>query len=125
HTFTTELLIDEGGPFSGKRLADIRLPDLPPLAPAEIERGGQVIPAPRPDHVLQGGDRLVFAGPVSAMLGLRSLPGLQLAPDHAFDRANPQRQLVELLVSPRCPLIGRRGGDGPFPPRYNAAVRAV
>jgi di/tricarboxylate transporter len=50
---------------------------------------------------------------------------LNVAPDHAFDRADPQRQLAELLVSPRCPLIGRRVGDGTFRQRYNAAVIAV
>jgi di/tricarboxylate transporter len=124
-TFTTEIVVEAGSPYAGRRLADIRVQDLPPLAPVEIERGGQVIPAPRPDHVLQAGDRLVFAGPVAALLALRSRPGLVLARDHAFLRDSPQRQLVELLVSPRCPLIGRRVGDGTFRQRYNAAVIAV
>lgn len=124
-TFTTEILIDRGGPCEGKRLADIRVQDLPALAPVEIQRAGVVIPAPRPDHVLQAGDRLVFAGPVAALLALRGHPGLQVAPDHAFDRSSPHRQIAELLISPRCPLIGRRVGDGTFRQRYNAAVIAV
>lgn len=124
-TFTTEILIDTDSAYAGKRLADIRVPDLPPLAPVEIERGGRVIPAPRPDHVLQTGDRLVFAGPVAALLAIRSHPGLSLAPDPGFHRENPQRQFAELLISPRCPLIGRRVGDGTFRQRYNAAVIAV
>ena len=124
-TFTTEILIDADSPYAGKRLADIRVHDLPPLAPVEIERGGRVIPAPRPDHVLQVGDRLVFAGPVAALLALGSHPGLTLARDSMFHRENPQRHFVELLVSPRCPLIGRRVGDGTFRGRYNAAVIAV
>jgi di/tricarboxylate transporter len=124
-TFTTEILIDPGGPYAGRRLADIRVEDLPALAPVEIERGGRVIPAPRPDHVLQSGDRLVFAGPAAALLALRSHPGLSLARDQYFHRDNPQRQFVELMVSPRCPLIGRRVGDGTFRQRYNAAVIAV
>jgi di/tricarboxylate transporter len=125
HTFTTEILIDNGGPYAGTRLADVRVQDLPALAPVEIVRDGRVIPAPRPDHVLRGGDRLVFAGPVGALLALRGHAGLNVAPDHAFDRSDPQRQLVELLISPRCPLIGRRVGDGTFRQRYNAAVIAV
>jgi len=124
-TFTTEIVIDPDSAYAGKRLADIRVPDLPPLAPVEIARGGQVIPAPRPDHVLQRGDRLVFAGPVAALLALRNHPGLSLARDPEFHRQNPQRHLVELLISPRCPLIGRRVGDGTFRQRYNAAVIAV
>jgi di/tricarboxylate transporter len=124
-TFTTEILVDPGGPCPGRRLADIRVDDLSALAPVEIERGGRVIPAPRPDHVLQGGDRLVFAGPAAALLALGSHPGLSVARDPQFHRENPQRQFLELLVSPRCPLIGRRVGDGTFRQRYNAAVIAV
>lgn len=124
-TFTTEILIDADSAYVGKRLADIRVRDLPPLAPVEIEREGHVIPAPRLDHVLRGGDRLVFAGPVAALLALRDHPGLSLARDPVFHHENPQRQLVELLISPRCPLIGRRVGDGTFRQRYNAAVIAV
>lgn len=93
-TFTTEIVIDPGSPYSGKRLADIRVPDLPRLAPVEIERGGRIIPAPRPDHVLQTGDRLVFAGPAAALLAIGSHPGLSLARDAGFHRENPQRQFV-------------------------------
>lgn len=124
-TFTTEVLIDAEGPYSGKRLGDIQVPGLPTLTPVEIDRRGQVIPAPRPDHVLQGADRLVFAGPVADLLVLHSHSGLSMAPDHTFRSDDPQRSLVELLISDRCPLIGRRVGDGTFRKRYNAAVIAV
>lgn len=124
-TFTTEIVIEPSGPYAGRRLADIRVEDASALAPVEIERGGRVIPAPRPDHVLQGGDRLVFAGPVAALLALGNHHGLSLARDQRFHRDNPQRQFVELLISSRCPLIGRRVGDGTFRQRYNAAVIAV
>src|SRR5690606_27098028 len=102
-----EVLIDAEGPYSGKRLGDIQVPGLPTLTPVEIDRRGQVIPAPRPDHVLQGADRLVFAGPVADLLVLHSHSGLSMAPDHTFRSDDPQRSLVELLISDRCPLIGR------------------
>jgi di/tricarboxylate transporter len=124
-TFTSEILVEPDGPYVGKRLADIRVPNLPSLVPVEIERQGKVIPAPRVDHVVQGGDRLVFAGAAAAMLALRRHPGLTVAPDQRFQRENPQRQFAELLISPRCPLIGRPVGDGTFRQRYNAAVIAV
>lgn len=123
--FVTELVVDEDSPHAGKRLADIRVADLEPIAPAEIVRGDQVIPAPRPDHVLLAGDRLAFVGPVASILALRSYRGFAIAPDHAFRSDDPRRSLVELLVSGRCPLIGHRVGDGTFRKRYNAAVLAV
>jgi len=124
-TFVTELVVDPEGPYVGKRLADIRLGTLPGLAPVDILRGDQVIPAPRPDHVVQGGDRLAFVGPVASILALRSNAGFALPPDLEFSLEDPRRRLVELLVSPLCPLVGRRVGDGTFRKRYNAAVLAV
>ncbi len=124
-TFTTEILVDADGPYAGKRIAEIELPDIGPIAPVEIERRGRVIPAPRADHVLEPGDRLVFAGPVAAMLALKRHSGLTVAPDHAFQLDKAERQFVELLISPRCPLVGRSVGDGTFRSRYNAAVIAV
>lgn len=124
-TFTTEILVDADGPYAGKRIAEIELPDLGPIAPVEIERRGRVIPAPRADHVLESGDRLVFAGPVATVLALKRHAGLTVAPDHAFQLDRAERQFAELLISPRCPLVGRRVGDGTFRSRYNAAVIAV
>lgn len=123
--FVTELVVDPDGPYAGRRLADIRVSDLPPLAPAEIVRADQVIPAPRPDHVVHGGDRLAFVGPVASILTLRAHPGFSLAPDPEFRTDDPRRSLVELLISVHCPLIGHRVGDGTFRKRYNAAVLAV
>jgi di/tricarboxylate transporter len=125
HTFTTEILVDRDGSYAGKRIAEIELADIGPIAPVEIERRGRVIPAPRADHVLESGDRLVFAGPVAAMLALKRHSGLTVAPDHAFQLEKAERQFAELLISPRCPLLGRRVGDGTFRSRYNAAVIAV
>ena len=122
--FVTELIVDPEGPHAGKRLADIRVGDLPRLAPVEIVREGQVIPAPRPDHVVRAGDRLAFVGPVATILTLRAHPGFLLA-EQEFRFDDPRRSLVELLVSNRCPLIGHRVGEGTFRKRYNAAVLAV
>ncbi len=125
HHFVTELIVDPAGPHVGKRLADISVGDLPRLAPVEIVRRGQVIPAPRPDHVVQADDRLAFVGPAATILTLRAHRGLLLPEDHEFALEDPRRTLVELLVSTRCPLVGRRVGDGTFRRRYNAAVIAV
>ncbi len=123
--FVTEIVVDPDGPHVGKRLADIHVGELPLLAPAEIVRDEKVIPAPRPDHVLRGGDRLAFVGPVASILTLRSHPGFSLASDHEFRLDDPRRSIAELLISQHCPLIGHRVGDGSFRKLYNAAVLAV
>jgi di/tricarboxylate transporter len=125
--FTAEFIVDADGGLPGKRLRDVKLPVLTGLHPVEIDRGGRIIPAPRADEVLEAGDRLVFAAPAAEVLALHTSPGLTPAPDHLFGPAETARDrvLVELVVSNRCPLIGRTVGDGSFRRLYDAAVIAV
>jgi di/tricarboxylate transporter len=84
-----------------------------------------VIPAPRPDHIVQGGDTLILGGPAAHILTLHSTPGLTVSPEHHFTIEDTKRELLELLISPRCPLVGRVVGDGSFRSHYGAAVIAV
>ncbi len=122
--FTTEVIVEPDGPLAGRRLLDVRIQNVPRLAPVEIHRQGHLIPAPRPDHVILGGDRLVVAGPSASVLALHSHHGLKTAESAAFVPKGT-RELVELVISSRCPLIGRQVGDGSFRRLYNAAVIAV
>lgn len=123
--FTSEVLVPADSKYAGKRLLDVDVPELGRFAPLEIVRGGTVVPAPRPDHVLQAGDRLVFAGPAATILALHDHPGLTTAPSQAFDVRDPKRTLAELVISARCPLVGDVVGEGTFRRHYNAAVIAV
>ncbi|MEN9580074.1 MAG: hypothetical protein RJA70_3083 [Pseudomonadota bacterium] len=124
-TFVTEVLISAESRFLGRRLADVKIPDVPKLLPLEIIRGDQVIPAPRADHVLQLGDRLAFAGPAALMLALKRHPDFLLAETTRFESTMDKRVLVELVLAARCPLIGANVGQGGFRRRYNAAIVAV
>jgi di/tricarboxylate transporter len=125
--FTTELTVDVGGPYADKRLADIRFGDVPGLQPVAIYRAGLMIPAPDAQQRLRAGDRLVFAGPAPSVLELHRMQGLTVAEDRAFevDEVAQGGALVELVVSERCPLVGRIVGDGSFRRTYGAAVLAV
>lgn len=127
-TFTTEVLVDAGGPLVGRRLAEVQRPDQPALYPVEIERAGALIPAPTGDTVLQAGDRLVLSGAGAATVALHRVPGLTPAVDRTFASAGEGRQaraLYELVIAQRCPLVGHRVGDGSFRRHYGAAVLAV
>jgi di/tricarboxylate transporter len=119
--FTAELLVEAGGPLAGKRLGDVSAPGLRGFAPVEIQRGEVVIAAPSSDHILEASDRLLFAAPSAEILEVHGLRGLApLHRDHG-----PAGVLVEAVVGQRCPLVGRRVGDGSFRAHYGAAVIAV
>ena len=125
--FTTELTVDPDGPVAGKALADIRIGDVPGLYPVAIYRAGIMLPAPGKQERLRAGDRLVITGPASSVLELPRMAGLTVTEDRAFDAKEVAKggELVELVVSGKCPLVGRIVGDGSFRRHYGGAVLAV
>lgn len=124
-TFTTELLVNPEGPLVGRRLAEVRRGDRLALHPVEIDRRGTILPAPSPEEVLQAGDRLVLAGAAAAAVAVHRIDGLDPTVDRVADSQAARRHVFELVVSPRCPLVGRTVGDGSFRRHYNGAVMAV
>jgi di/tricarboxylate transporter len=127
YLYTTELLLEAGSPLVGRSIEDAGLRHLPGAFLAELDRGETVLPAVEPTTRLQAGDRLVFVGPREAVLDLKRLPGLVAAPEQAskLGTRGEDRVLVEAVVSPRNPLIGRTIRDGEFRSAYNAVVVAV
>src|SRR5690606_24144444 len=125
-SFTARFAVVPDGPLVGKRLADVSVPDLPALAPFEIERAGSPVPAPRPDEILRAGDHLLVSAAVGEVLALHRTPGLLPVTDHAFGReGGRKRVLIELVVSTHCPLVGAPVGQGSFRRHYDAAVVAI
>ena len=69
-----------GGILEGKTVASAGLRSLPGLYLVRIERENHhIVSAPSPDDILQGGDKLFFAGVVDSVLSLRQIRGLRLA----------------------------------------------
>jgi di/tricarboxylate transporter len=126
-SFTGGFAVVDGGPLVGKRLRDVRAPDLPALNPFEIERDGQVVPAPREDEVLRAGDRLLVSAAVAEVQALQRIPGLVPLTELAFAPAagDRNRTLAQLVVSPTCPLVGQVVGQGSFRRHYDAAIVAI
>lgn len=124
--FTAIFAVAPGGPLVGKRLREVAVPDLPVLNPVEIERDGSIIPAPRPDEVLQPGDRLVVSAAAGEVFAIERAPGLvSVAEPYFTPDSRHRRALVQLVVSHHCPLVGERVGTGAFRQRYDAAILAI
>lgn len=125
--YTIEMLVDGDGPLVGKTIIEAGLRNLGSVFLIDIEREGRVVPAVNSGERLLADDRLVFAGDVSAIVELKRIRGLKPALDEqvALARNAPERKLVEVVISPRCPLIHQTLRQSRFHTYYGASVVAV
>jgi len=125
--YTVEMRVDTDGPLAGQTILEAGLRNLGALFLIEIERGGRIVPAVNSGERLLGGDRLVFAGDVSAIVELQRFRGLSpiLGEQSALLRSAPERKLVEVVISPRCPLLHKSLRESRFHTYYGASVVAV
>ena len=126
--FTLEVAVAENGPLVGKTIAAAGLRNLMRIYLVEIERGDRVLSVVSSEEMLQGGDRLVFAGETDAITDLLRIKGIVPStsdPVATLSQMRGQRRLVEVVVSPRCECIGQSIRGARFRERYGAVVLAV
>ncbi|HEY1772246.1 MAG TPA: SLC13 family permease [Gammaproteobacteria bacterium] len=125
--YTIEMMVAMHSPLEGQTVQAAGLRHLPGLYLVEIERVGQVIPAAGPNEILRGGDRLVFAGVTESVADLQRIKGLTPATDQVFklDAPRTARMLIEAVVAPNCPVVGKTIREGQFRTVYKAVVIAV
>jgi di/tricarboxylate transporter len=79
--------------------------------------------------MLQGEDRLVFAGDTDAISDLLRINGIMPSTDgehtQTLQTQRAERRLVEAVVSPHCAAIGHAIRDARFRDQYGAVVLAV
>lgn len=122
--YGVEVEVIASGPLVGRTIAEAGLRALSFGYLAEIARDDRLITAVEPDRVLQGGDRLYFIGAPECASELRRIQGLRPANGnvHKLDVANHQRCLVEVVVGPEFPSLGRTVRDSRFRTRFNAVI---
>lgn len=125
--YTVEMMIQPQSPLDGVSIESAGLRNLPHLYLVSVERDGEVKAAVSPHEVLRGNDRLMFVGVVESIIDLKNMRGLVLVDDEDrfFQEQNLSRSLVEVVVSPHCPLISKSIKESRFRTHYNAAIVAV
>jgi len=125
--YTLEMVVEQVGPLAGRTIEEAGLRHLHGLFLMEIDRDGHVLAAVAPTERLQANDRLVFVGVIDSVVELQKIRGLRPATDQVFKLDDPrsERALVEAVVSPSCPLVGRTIRAGRFRSTYDAVVIAV
>jgi len=125
--YTIEFTVDRGSPLVGRSIERAGLRHLPGVFLSGIWRDDNVLVAVPPTEILQADDRLVFVGAVDSVVELVRQPGLTPVTDKQHDIATPRsnRQLVEVVISSSCPMIGHTIRDARFRSHYEAVVIAA
>ncbi|MDZ7732136.1 MAG: SLC13 family permease [Acidimicrobiia bacterium] len=125
--FSLEMTVSPGGKLVGRTVADAGLRHLEGVFLVAVERDGTVTAPVGPDFVLDGADRLTFAGNVGKVLDLQRIGGLESAESPHFDvlGPGPDRRVYEVVISERSSLVGSTLKEIGFRNRYDAAVLAI
>jgi di/tricarboxylate transporter len=124
--YLVELEVAKDSPLVGSTVEDAGLRALPELFLVEVRRAdGRVLRPVAPEDTLQRGDHLVLTGVATTVEDLISeFPGL-----HPIDEDPAElledRQLFEVVLSHRSPLVGLPVRDSDFRRRFDAAILAV
>ena len=123
--YFVDMVVAEDGPIAGRTIEEAGLRGLAGLFLVEVEREGRILPAVRRREKLLGGDRVSFVGAIHSIVELQQVGGLRPAESDESSTANGRRQLIEAVVSDRCPLVGKTIREGQFRAFYDAAVVAI
>ncbi len=126
--FVTELEVSPESPARGRSLGEVRWGERYGVSVLGIERGDRDIHAPRAERDIQPGDILYVQGSADRLLRLARQQKLVTPTDRTRRELNLSTEggrLVEIMVSPGSPLIGRTLREQHFAQRYDATVLAI
>ena len=125
--YIVEMEVEQHSPLVGKSIEEAGLRQLPGMYLVEIDRNGHLMSAVSPKEILCDDDHLIFAGDVRSVVDLKNIHGLKVAEKQLFKLqggAN-SRCLVEVVISPSFPSLGKTVRDSQFRNKYSAVIIAV
>jgi di/tricarboxylate transporter len=126
--YLTEIIIEPGSPLAGKTLAQSRLGSDLDLTVVRLDRVDESIMAPGADIQLMSGDVLLVEGVREEILKVKQTAGVSIKADVKFsdpDLEAEETELVEVILLPRSPLLGRTLARLHFRERYQLQVLAI
>jgi di/tricarboxylate transporter len=123
--YTVAMQVTPAAALVGVGLEAAGLRNLSGLFLAHIERNGEIEHAVGPDEVIRADDVLVFVGVLESVVDLQQIRGLvpitwESGLGHRLDN-----RLIEAVISPSSPLVGRTIRDGGFRTTYGGVIVAV
>lgn len=127
-TYLTELLIQPGSSWAGKRLSQTGLREALSLEVVRVIRSRIRYLAPRPELLLQEGDVLLVEGPTEQIIKIKTTAGIDIKADARLGDdtvEDADNSLAEAILLVGSPLIGRTLKGFNFRERYGVRVLAV
>lgn len=127
-SYITEVLVLPNSPLVGKTLAEANLGRDLDLSVVRVLREPEQTLWPRRDLVLRAGDILLVEGARADVLKVKDTAGIEIRPDVTLsdpDLRTEDATLVEALVVPGSPLVGRTLRAVGFRERYGLQVLAM
>ncbi|MGC9349072.1 MAG: SLC13 family permease [Anaerolineae bacterium] len=126
--YFSELLITEGSPLEGKRLSAAALGDELNVKILRVIRDGSRHILPRASTRLQEGDALLVEGAREDIMGAKDMEGIDFKAEVSlpdYDVPPEEIAVVEAIVLPGSPLVGRTLEGLDFHTRYELQVLAL
>ena len=126
--YLAEILIPPGSPLDGKTLEESGLGRDLDLTVLRLDRGKENVYAPEAGTRLREGDVLMVEGGRDEILRVKTTGGAVIHPEVKFSDPELQSKdvvLVEVILPPRSPLIGRTLRRLQFRERYGLQVLAI
>lgn len=126
--YLTEAMITPDSPLIGKKLADTPFGRDLDITVFQIVRDKTEYIRPNANVELKQSDVLLVQGERSELLRIKETPGIEIKADVKLRNTSleeGQPEVVEVIVLPRSPLIGRTLKGYRFRERYNMQVLAI
>lgn len=126
--FTVEFMVPSDNPYIGKTISEAGLTEVQGGSLIEqIHFDGEVSSPVTPNDVLMGGDRLVFAGQIDELLGLRQSHQFVITdhPVFTMSELDKSRKLRTAYVNFGSSLAGTAIGKSSFEHDHNMTLVAV
>ena len=125
--YITELRVMKGSNLVGKTVSESEFGKTQDVDVLELHRGDKRMWSPAHES-LQEGDVLLVEGKIKDFMDAKDAAGLEIAPEFKLKDENlraGERILVEGLISPKSPLIGKTLAAAHFKARYKVIVLAL
>lgn len=126
--YQADVVLMENGPLVGKSPKQAKITRDAGLTVVKLIRGSETVEKKLDDLLLQPGDELIIEGLRADLLKIKDLKGLDFKADvHLADPDTEEDELtiVEGVLLPRSPLIGRSLRSLEFKERYGLQVLAL
>jgi len=126
--YMTEVRVPEGSPLDGKPLRELGKEREGDVLVVAMVRNGRRVPAPGPHEVIRVADILILEADSQALEDLTDGEQLELTGSGSPDRetlSSEDVSLLEVVVRPDSPLVGRSAGSLGLRWRHGVSVLAV